>query len=48
MVVTLSYVEGLEGEPKLKLFIYVDDSYVFKSETYKSSSSPNLDVEIDM
>ncbi len=48
LTLTMSYVEGLEGEPKLKLFIYVDDSYLFKTETYESSSSTNINIAIDM
>lgn len=48
MVTTLSHVEALEGEPKLKLYVYIDDSYVFKTKTYQSSANPSINLEIDM
>ena len=48
MVTTLSTVEGLEGQPKLKLYLYIDDNFIFKTKTYEASASPSIDLEIDM
>ena len=48
MVTTLSFAEGLEGEPKLRLYIYIDDNFIYKTKTFQGSSNPNINLEIDM
>lgn len=48
MITTLSTVEGLEGQSKLKLYLYIDDNFILKTKTYESTPSPSIDLEIDM
>ena len=48
MITTLSHVEGLEGQPKVKLYLYIDDNFVYKTKTYEANSGPSIDLEMDM
>ena len=48
MITTLSHCDGLEGDPKLKLYIYIDDNFVYKTRTFPSSQKPEIQLEIDM
>lgn len=45
---TLSHIEGLENDPRLKFYIYIDDNFVYKSKTYANSSSPQFNLEMEM
>ena len=48
MITSLSHCQGLEGEPRLKLYMYIDDNFVYKTRTYPGSNHPNINLEIDM
>jgi hypothetical protein len=44
----LGHIEGMEGEPKVKLYLYIDDIYMYKTKTMQPSNNPNINYEIDM
>ena len=48
MITTLSHVEQLEGNPRLKMYIYIDGMFVYKTRTYENSSNPVMGLEMDM
>jgi len=37
---SLGHIEGLEGEPKIKLYLYIDDNYMYKTRTLAPSNNP--------
>lgn len=45
---SLGNIEGLEGEPKVKLYLYIDENYMYKTRTMPPSNNPNINLEIDM
>ena len=42
LIMNLEHIEGLEGDPRLKFYIYIDDRYVYKSKTYQNSANPRI------
>jgi Ca2+-dependent lipid-binding protein len=48
LMVTMTTVEGLEGEPKLKLYVYIDENYVYKTKTFRPDNNPAVNLGIDM
>jgi hypothetical protein len=45
---SLGHIEGMEGEPKVKLYLYIDDNYMYKTRTLPPNNNPNINLEIDM
>ncbi|CDW77156.1 UNKNOWN [Stylonychia lemnae] len=50
LVTTLNQALSLEGEPCIKLYIYVDEHFAFKTRAHNKGSNPviNLDIDIDL
>ena len=48
MITSLLQVEGLESDPKLKMYLYIDENFVYKTRTYHGSSNLPINLEIDM
>ena len=48
MATLLNKIEGLEGEPSVKLYFYIDGNFVYKSRTQPKSSNPIISTELDM
>ena len=45
---TLNQAYSLEGEPCIKLYIYVDEQFAFKSAAVPKSQNPEIALDIDM
>lgn len=45
---SLGNIQGLEGQPKVKLYLYIDENYMYKTRTMPPSNNPNINLEIDM
>ena len=39
---------SLEGEPCVKLYLYVDDAFAFKTKACPRSANPEIAIDIDM
>lgn len=39
---------SLEGEPCVKLYLYVDDNFAFKTKAIAKNSNPDISLVIDM
>ncbi len=48
LVCSISQIVGLEGNPQVKLYLYIDDSFAFKTRVYPKNSSPEINLDIDM
>jgi hypothetical protein len=48
MITSLLQVEGLESDPKLKMYLYIDENFAYKTRTYHGSSNLPINLEIDM
>ncbi|CDW81787.1 UNKNOWN [Stylonychia lemnae] len=48
LVCSISQVQNLEGEPMVKLYLYIDDSFAFKTRVYPKSSNPFINLDIDI
>eukprot|EP00347_Sterkiella_histriomuscorum_P021806 403332703 len=45
---TINQALSLEGEPCIKLYIYVDDNFAFKTRAHHKSSNPVINLDIDI
>lgn len=48
LVCSISQVQNLEGEPQVKLYLYIDDNFAFKTRVYPKSANPFINLDIDM
>lgn len=48
MVVGLDKIEGLEGQPKVKVYLYLDDMLLYKTKTLPPSDNLIINTEITM
>ena len=48
MIVGLDKIEGLEGQPKVKVYLYLDDMLLYKTKTLPPSDNPIINTEITM
>jgi hypothetical protein len=48
MITNLDRIEGLEGNPKVKMYVYIDENFVYKTRTLPPSNEPPINLEIDM
>ena len=48
LVCSISQIAGLEGNPQVKLYLYIDDSFAFKTRVYPKNASPEINLDIDM
>jgi len=48
MIASLDQIEGLEGTPKVKFYMYIDDQFMYKARTLPPSEKPIINLEIDM
>lgn len=48
MITALGQVDQLETAVKMKLYIYIDGNFVYKTKTYQESKRPDINLEIDM
>lgn len=39
---------GLENEPSIKLYLYIDDEFAYKSKAYPKDHNPVINLDIDM
>jgi hypothetical protein len=47
-VASISAAYSLEGEPQVKLYLYIDDNFAFKTRAYPRSSNPVINLDIDI
>jgi len=48
LVCSLNQIQNLEGEPQVKLYLYIDDSFAFKTRVFPKNSNPYINLDIDM
>lgn len=48
LMTTINQALSLEGEPCVKLYIYVDDNFAFKTRAHHKSANPLINLDIDM
>lgn len=41
-------VNSLDSEIQLIMYLYVDNQFAYKSKTFKRSSNPQINLDIDM
>lgn len=44
----LDRIEGLEGQPKLKAYLYLDDNLLYKTKTLPPNNNPQINLDISM
>ena len=48
LVCSISQILHLEGSPQVKLYLYIDDAFAFKTRVYPQNSNPEINLDIDM
>ena len=44
----LDHIEGLEGLPKVKAYLYIDDNLLYKTKTLPPNNNPMINLDISM
>ena len=44
----LDRIEGLEGQPKVKAYLYLDENLLYKTKTLPPNDNPQINLDISM
>lgn len=48
IITSISQAQALEGDPSVKIYLYIDDNFAFKTRAYPKNSNPFINLDIDM
>ena len=48
IIASINQAQGLEGDAQLKLYLYIDDNFAFKTKSYPKGRNPYINLDIDM
>jgi hypothetical protein len=48
LMTSIIQASSLEGEPQIIVYVYIDKEFAYKSRVYPKSSTPVINLDIDM